>query len=129
MFAPRRRAGVLIATILLAGCSAPAAPLDPTVQFGPNGGTSVGIPGMSPMPGMGVMSPVPQAGTATPPPAVTGNKVTITNFAFTPATLQMKSGATVTWINGDEEPHTVAAEDNSFHSPGMDANATFTYTF
>lgn len=129
MFAPQRRAGVLITAIVLAGCSDTAAPTGPTVEFGANGGTSVGMPGMSPMPGMSAMSPAPQAGTATVPSAVSGTKVTITNFAFTPAMLQVRSGDTVTWINSDEEPHTVVAEDHSFHSPGMAANGTFTFTF
>lgn len=129
MFAPRRRAGVLITAIALAGCSTTAAPVGPTVEFGANGGTSVGMPGMSQMPGMRAMSPAPPAGTTNVPAAATGTKVTITNFAFTPPNLQVKSGDTVTWTNNDEEPHTVVAEDHSFHSPGMDANGTFTFTF
>ncbi|WP_445167101.1 cupredoxin domain-containing protein [Mycolicibacterium sp. Dal123E01] len=53
----------------------------------------------------------------------------ITNFAFTPANLTVKVGDTVTWTNKDEEPHTVVAGDNSFHSPGLDANATYSFTF
>ncbi len=39
------------------------------------------------------------------------------------------AGTTVTWINRDEEPHTVAASDGSFHSPGMGTGAVFTHTF
>jgi plastocyanin len=38
-------------------------------------------------------------------------------------------GATVTWTNHDGEPHTIAASDGSFHSPGLDTNATYSYTF
>lgn len=57
------------------------------------------------------------------------NAVNIANMAFTPPTLTVKVGQTVTWVNHDEEPHTVAAGDGSFHSPGMDANGTFTFTF
>jgi amicyanin len=55
--------------------------------------------------------------------------VDITNFAFAPASLAVKVGDTVTWTNKDEEPHNVVANDGSFHSPGMDANATFSFTF
>ena len=51
------------------------------------------------------------------------------NFAFAPATLTVKAGGTVTWTNRDEEPHTVAASDGSFHSPGMGTGATFSHTF
>ncbi len=110
-----------------AACATPPKAPAPTVDFGPNGGTSVGMPGgMSNMPGM----PMPQATTtvAAPPP-VAGTAVNITNFAFAPATLTVKVGDTVTWTNKDEEPHTVVANDGSFHSPGLDANATYSFTF
>ncbi|MEZ0358819.1 cupredoxin family copper-binding protein [Mycobacterium sp. SA01] len=83
------------------------------------------MPGMSNMPGM----PMPQATTAVSAPPIAGTAVNITNFAFTPATLTVKVGDTVTWTNKDEEPHTVVANDGSFHSPGLDANATYSFTF
>ena len=63
------------------------------------------------------------------PAAVAGDQVIIDNFAFAPATLTVKVGSTVTWTNRDEEPHTVAANDGSFHSPGMGTGATFSHTF
>ena len=109
----------------IAACSTPAKAPPPSVDFGPNGGTSVVMPGMSSMPGMpGTM---PQETTAAPP--VAGTAVNITNFAFAPATLTVKVGETVTWTNKDEEPHNVVANDGSFRSPGMDSNATYSYTF
>ena len=77
------------------------------------------------LPGM----PMAQATTTASAPPVAGTAVAITNFAFTPATLSVKVGDTVTWTNRDEEPHTVAADDGSFHSPGMDTSATYTFTF
>jgi plastocyanin len=76
--------------------------------------------------------PGSSTGTASPtggPAAATGDQVTIDNFAFAPATLTVKVGSTVTWTNKDEEPHTVAASDGSFHSPGMGTGATFSHTF
>jgi plastocyanin len=60
---------------------------------------------------------------------VTGDAVSIDNFAFVPATLTVKTGSTVTWTNHDEEPHTVAASDGSFHSPGMGSQGTYSHTF
>jgi len=117
----------IAAAVGLTGCSTPAQAPTPTVDFRSNGGTSVGMPGMSSMPGMGPMSSGPTSTAAAPP--VAGTAVTITNFAFTPANLTVKVGETVTWTNKDEEPHTVVANDNSFHSPGMDANATYSFTF
>ena len=120
--------GVVTVAVALAGCSTPAAPPPPTVNFGANGGTSVGMPGMT---GMGSQpSSAPQATTAATSTApVAGTAVGITNFAFVPATLTVKVGETVTWTNHDEAPHTIAAGDGSFHSPGMDANATYSFTF
>ena len=55
--------------------------------------------------------------------------IAIDNFAFTPASLTVPAGTKVTWTNHDEEPHTVVANDGSFHSPGMGSQATFSYTF
>ena len=77
--------------------------------------------------GMAPMSPAAPA--STPAAPVAGTAVSIDNFAFAPAMLTVHRGATVTWTNHDEEPHTVAAEDGSFRSPGMDTNATFSFTF
>ena len=58
------------------------------------------------------------------------NAVTISNFAFAPASLTIPAGSTVTWTNKDEEPHTVVSSDGTtFHSPGMDTGATYSFTF
>nr|WP_238994755.1 cupredoxin family copper-binding protein [Mycolicibacterium chubuense] len=79
------------------------------------------------MPDMPGMPAHPPSAPAAPPSGP--DAVDITNFAFTPATLTVPVGATVTWTNRDEEPHTVAAGDGTFHSPGMGTNATYTFTF
>ena len=101
------------------------------MNFGSNGGTSVG---MAPTPGMAPVSPGASAATVgapaeTPSAPVSGTAVSIANFAFVPATLTVHRGDSVTWTNHDEEPHTIAAGDGSFHSPGMDTNGTYSYTF
>jgi len=36
--------------------------------------------------------------------------VTITNFAFSPATVTIKKGQTVRWVNQDFAPHTATAD-------------------
>lgn len=112
----------LVATASACANAPSAAP--PTVDFSANAGTSIG---MAPMHGMTPMNP--EAPASTPPAPVPGTAVSIDNFAFAPATLTVHRGDTVTWTNHDEEPHTVAAEDGSFRSPGMDANGTFSFTF
>jgi amicyanin len=86
-------------------------------------GMTPGMPDMQSPPSSasptGTESPAPQGGTT----------VSISDFKFNPASLTVSVGTTVTWINQDEEPHTVAAKDGSFHSPGMDTHATYSYTF
>lgn len=64
-----------------------------------------------------------------PSPPAGANQVTIDGFAFAPVNLTVPAGTTVTWTNRDEEPHTVAASDGSFRSPGMGTGATFAHTF
>src|SRR6185312_7623224 len=64
-----------------------------------------------------------------PPQPAGANQVIIDGFAFAPVTLTVPTGTTVTWTNRDEEPHTVAASDGSFHSPGMGTGAIFAHTF
>jgi plastocyanin len=58
--------------------------------------------------------------TASTPSAPAANAaaplVHIDNFAFGPQTLTVRAGTTVTWVNDDEEPHTVTASDRSYHS-------------
>jgi plastocyanin len=55
--------------------------------------------------------------------------VTIRMFAFAPQVLTVAPGTTVTWTNADDDPHTVTANDKSFHSAALDTNGTFHVTF
>ncbi|MBM2825457.1 MAG: LigC protein [Dehalococcoidales bacterium] len=57
------------------------------------------------------------------------NEVIIAGFAFTPATLKVAVGTTVTWRNNDSAPHTVTALDNLFNSGTLSSGASFSYTF
>jgi plastocyanin len=72
---------------------------------------------------------MPAMSVSAPAAPVSGDHVNIDNFAFVPATLTVRAGSTVTWTNHDEEPHTVAASDGSFRSPGMGSGGTFSHTF
>lgn len=83
----------------------------------------------APRPAAGGGTPSTQTPVTAAPAAAGPNQVVIDGFAFAPATLTVPAGTTVTWINRDEEPHTVAASDGSFHSPGMGTGAVFTHTF
>lgn len=55
--------------------------------------------------------------------------VKIQKFKFDPAGLKIHVGETVKFLNGDEEPHTVTAQDGSFDSKAMDKDEAWTYTF
>ncbi len=55
--------------------------------------------------------------------------VAIDNFAFTPAVLTVKPGATVTFENHDDIPHLVIAVDGSYRSKALDTNDKFSFTF
>jgi plastocyanin len=64
-----------------------------------------------------------------PQPTIT--EVKIDNFSFTPATLTVPAGTTVTWTNRDDIPHTVVSGDDpkAFKSKVMDTDEKFSYTF
>jgi len=56
--------------------------------------------------------------------------VSIDNFTFTPQTLTVKAGTTVTWTNKDDIPHGIAATNNAFkRSPALDTDESFSFTF
>ena len=55
--------------------------------------------------------------------------VAIDNFAFTPATLTVTAGTTVTWKNGDDSPHRIGDKDGIFKSAALDTDDTFSHTF
>jgi len=55
------------------------------------------------------------------------NKIEIKDFAFNPQTITVKSGDKITWINKDEEPHTVVSVEKQFKkSPALDTDQQFT---
>lgn len=57
--------------------------------------------------------------------------VTISSYSFHPATLTVKKGSTVTWINKDEDVHTIKSSDGpaAFNSPALDSGNRFEFTF
>jgi len=55
--------------------------------------------------------------------------VKIDNFSFGPQTVTVHVGATVTWTNRDDIPHTVVSTDGVFKSKVRDTDETFSYTF
>ena len=71
----------------------------------------------------GEMKDIDGAGTGTK------NQIVIKDFHFSPETLTVKSGEKVTWINRDEEPHTVVSVEKQFKkSSALDTDQEFTIT-
>ena len=62
-------------------------------------------------------------------PASTAAEVKVDNFSFSPATLTVAAGTTVTWTNRDDIPHNVVSTDKVFKSKVMDTDEKFSYTF
>ena len=58
-----------------------------------------------------------------------GPTIRIDNFVFGPEALTVSVGTTVTWINQDDIPHTVVADDKSFKSRVLDTDERFSFTF
>lgn len=59
-----------------------------------------------------------------------GAQVKIDNFTFEPATITVKQGTTVQWVNRDDIPHTVVSDDKTtFKSKPLDTDDKFSYTF
>ncbi|MFE1598916.1 cupredoxin domain-containing protein [Methylobacterium sp. ID0610] len=68
----------------------------------------------------------PSPARAAEPPAA---EIRIDNFTFSPATITVAAGTQVTWINGDDIPHTVVADDRSFRSRTLDTEDRVSITF
>ncbi|HEY6326483.1 MAG TPA: cupredoxin family copper-binding protein [Candidatus Cybelea sp.] len=53
----------------------------------------------------------------------------IHNDAYIPQTLTIVAGQTVTFVNGDDDAHTVTAVDGSFDSKGLDTGDVWRHAF
>jgi plastocyanin len=62
-------------------------------------------------------------------PSAANAAVNIDNFVFGPQTLTIPVGATVTWTNKDDIPHTSVSTDGVFKSKVLDTDEKFSYTF
>jgi plastocyanin len=57
------------------------------------------------------------------------NKIEIKDFMFYPPTITVKSGERITWINRDDEPHTVVSVGKKFQkSSALDTDQEFSIT-
>jgi plastocyanin len=80
--------------------------------------------------GMALVGTLPKALPAGEAAAVANPAVIrIDNFSFTPPTLVVAPGTTVTWTNADDSPHSVREKDGKFKSAALDTDDTFSQTF
>lgn len=109
--------------LLVGGCSgsrpaygpAPAAPTAPSSSTpADNGASQSQVPAQPSQPGNNQTSAKP---------------VTIQNFAFSPASMTVAKGATVTWTNQDSVPHQIASDTNAFGGPAISQGGTYSFTF
>ncbi len=62
-------------------------------------------------------------------PVATGGAIGIKAFTFSPPTLTVPVGTTVTWTNHDEDPHTITSAAGAFGSSRLSHEETFAQTF
>ena len=62
-------------------------------------------------------------------PSAANVAVKIDNFVFGPQKLTVPVGATVTWTNSDDIPHTSVSTEGVFKSKVLDTDEKFSYTF
>ncbi len=72
-------------------------------------------------------SPAPAASATTAPAAAV--VVHMKGYVFTPASVTIKAGDTVQFLNDDTTAHTATADDKSWDSGNLDIGATFSHTF
>jgi plastocyanin len=113
----------LVAVVALAGCGKIS---NSYGQSDSSGGGAAATPMPTMSSGGGAVAPA------------TGNMVAIQNFSFTPQTLTVKAGDTVTWTNNDSAVHNVTSTDGPgtgaattglFSSGSMNAGQSYSYTF
>ena len=63
-------------------------------------------------------------------PALPGStQIVVKDFMFQPMSLNVPAGATVTWTNKDDEPHTVRSDTGLFGSGAIDTNESYSFRF
>jgi plastocyanin len=66
---------------------------------------------------------------ATPATSKPGTVVHIRDDAFTPASITVHVGDSVTFVNDDDDAHTATADDGSWDSEGLNQGEKWTHTY
>jgi plastocyanin len=62
-------------------------------------------------------------------PGAGANEVFIEGMAFSPSTITVAAGTSITWTNKDAVAHTVTSNTGIFDSGSISTNGTFSFTF
>ncbi len=62
-------------------------------------------------------------------PATSTPTVTIKDDAYAPAQVSISAGQTVTFVNNDDDAHTVTSTVGDFDSKGLDTSGVWQHTF
>jgi plastocyanin len=57
------------------------------------------------------------------------NTIVVKSFMFAPTSVKVKAGTSITWMNKDEEPHTIASDDGLFRSGALDTDESYSFKF
>jgi plastocyanin len=89
--------------------------------------------GTAPTPSNNTAKSAPTTNSTAAVPSPTANQasgsVKIQNFAFSPASVTIKKGESVTWTNEDSASHTIVSDSNVFQSGSLANGQTFSFTF
>jgi plastocyanin len=55
--------------------------------------------------------------------------LTIDNFTFKPDAVTVPVGTRIVWVNDDDIPHSIVETMGKFHSPALDTEDKFSFTF
>jgi plastocyanin len=69
----------------------------------------------------------PNVSTPTPAKKNDAALISVKDFSFTPATMTVPKGTTITWINNDSAPHQISAA--GFSSERLATGQSFSFTF
>jgi plastocyanin len=100
---------VVAVAVIAAGCTQPSPPQPPQATLT----VSPAVPVQT------LITPVP---TPISQASVSGNTITIKNFAFTPRTMTVKTGSIVRWENKDSIPHRIIFIDKDGQDTPVDSS-------
>jgi plastocyanin len=72
---------------------------------------------------------VSAAAPAAPPAPPESTRIAIKDFMFAPMKLTTQVGAVVTWVNQDDEAHTIVSATGLFRSGALGTDMTYTFRF